>query len=67
MISAPLEAVPVVPAAGSVPLEEAHQTSAARTVNVQTMTWDFPIQILPTYPAHITKGFQMASIGSLNV
>lgn len=62
-----MDPVPVVPVSGSVPLEEATQTSAARVVNVQTMTWDFPIQILPTYPAHITKGFQMASIGSLNV
>lgn len=47
--------------------EDGIQTLAPRQLNVQVMTWDFPIKIVATYPAHVAKGFQMASIGTLNI
>ena len=47
--------------------EDGRQTLAPRQLQVQVMTWDFPIKIVATYPAHVAKGFQMASIGTLNI
>lgn len=47
--------------------EDGIQTLAPRQLNVQVMTWDFPIKIVATYPAHVAKAFQMASIGTLNI
>ncbi|OTF71193.1 retrograde Golgi transport protein RGP-like protein, partial [Euroglyphus maynei] len=47
--------------------EDGVQTLAPRQLPVQVMTWDFPIKIVATYPAHVAKGFQMASMGTLNI
>ena len=47
--------------------ENGVQCVAPRQLNVQTMTWDYPIKVLPTHPSHVAKGFQMASIGTLDI
>ena len=47
--------------------EDAIQKVAPRKLNVQIMTWDFPIKVMATHPAHVAKGFQMPSIGTLNI
>lgn len=61
--SSPEQAAPLVYSR----TEEAVQRVAPRELAVQVMTWDFPIKVLGTHPAHVAKGFQMASIGSLNI
>lgn len=47
--------------------EDGIQKVAPRHLNVQIMTWDFPIKVMATHPAHVAKGFQMASIGTMNI
>ncbi|KAF7492794.1 RAB6A-GEF complex partner protein 2 [Sarcoptes scabiei] len=47
--------------------EDGKLSLCQRQLDVQIMTWDLPIKIVATYPAHIAKGFQMASIGTLNI